>query len=79
MALRQRLPAKVMLSFCADCVAKRFCASEWARLIQNQGSRRKVDFKNPFTPIRLLRIFILQLLRGDFCNTIGTKRSHFDL
>src|SRR5205823_13826567 len=24
-------------------VAKRFCASEWARLIQNQGSRRKVD------------------------------------
>jgi hypothetical protein len=22
----------------------------------------------------LLRIFILQLLRGDFCNTIGTKR-----
>src|SRR5437588_7203062 len=27
----------------ADLFAKRFCASEWARLIQNQGSRRKVD------------------------------------
>src|SRR5947207_3515129 len=27
----------------ADCVAKRFCASECARLIQDQGSRRKVD------------------------------------
>ena len=31
-------------------------------------------FKNQFAPIRLLRIFILQLLRGDFCNTIGTQR-----
>src|SRR5947199_5553113 len=28
---------------CPDCVAKRFCASECARLIQGQGSRRKVD------------------------------------
>src|SRR5437016_5675551 len=28
---------------CADCVAKRFWASERARLIQDQGSRRKVD------------------------------------
>src|SRR5213078_5323150 len=27
----------------ADCVAKRFWASERARLIQDQGSRRKVD------------------------------------
>src|SRR5437016_489325 len=27
----------------ADCVAKRFCASECARLIQDQGSRYKVD------------------------------------
>src|SRR5437667_9481477 len=27
----------------ADCVAKRFCASECARLFQDQGSRRKVD------------------------------------
>jgi hypothetical protein len=31
---------------------------------------RNVDFKNPFASIRLLPIFILQLLRGDFCNTI---------
>jgi hypothetical protein len=28
-------------------------------------------FKNSFAPIRLLRIFILQLLRGDLCNTIS--------
>src|SRR5438093_844331 len=27
----------------ADCVAKRFCASECARLIQDQGSRYNVD------------------------------------
>jgi hypothetical protein len=27
----------------ADCVAKRFCASECARLIQDELSRRKVD------------------------------------
>jgi len=26
----------------------------------------------------LLRIFILQLLRGDFFNTIGTKRTYRD-
>jgi hypothetical protein len=28
-------------------------------------------FKNSFAPVRLLRIFILQLLRGDLCNTIS--------
>src|SRR5262249_38296739 len=27
-------------------------------------------FKNPLVPIRLLHSFILQLLHGDFCNTI---------
>jgi hypothetical protein len=32
-------------------------------------------FKNPFAPIPLLRIFILQLLRGDFCNKILQKRT----
>jgi len=37
------------------------------------GIKAQGRFKNPFTPIRLLRIFILQLLRGDFC-TIGTSR-----
>jgi hypothetical protein len=30
--------------------------------------------KNPFARIRLLRIFILQLLHSDFCNTIGRPR-----
>jgi hypothetical protein len=30
-------------------------------------------FTNPFPPIRLLRISILQSLRGDFCNNICTK------
>src|SRR5262249_15055768 len=38
-------------------------------------SRSRVNaqhrFKNSFAPIRLLRISIPQLLRGDFCNTIG--------
>src|SRR5262249_4272189 len=37
-------------------------------------SRSRVNaqhrFKNSFAPIRLLRISIPQLLRGDFCNTI---------
>ena len=37
---------------------------------------RNVDFKNQFAPIRLLRIFILQLLRGDFCNKICHNRTH---
>src|SRR5947199_1669725 len=55
----------------ADFVAEVFCPSECVRLIQDQASMR-----NPFAPIRLLRIFILQLLRGDFCNKIGTSR-HF--
>jgi hypothetical protein len=32
-------------------------------------------FKNPLGPIRLLRIFILQVLRGDFCNTICHERT----
>src|SRR5262249_53298032 len=40
-------------------------------------SRSRVNaqhrFKNSFAPIRLLRISIPQLLRGDFCNTIGGK------
>jgi hypothetical protein len=30
--------------------------------------------QNPFVPIRLLRVSILQIPRGDFCNNIGTKR-----
>src|SRR5262249_8255127 len=40
-------------------------------------SRSRVNaqhrFKNSFAPIRLLRISIPQLLRGDFCNTIPPK------
>ena len=57
----------------ADCVAKRFCASERARLIQDHAPICNVDSENPFASIRLLRISILQPLRGDFCNTIGTS------
>jgi len=43
---------------------------ERAKLIQDRAPRRKRWFRNPFVPIRLLRISILQLLRGDFCNKI---------
>jgi len=32
-------------------------------------------FKNPFASIRLLRISILQPLRGDFCNTICQEQT----
>src|SRR5262249_11956024 len=43
----------------------------------NIDSRSRVNaqhrFKNSFAPIRLLRISIPQLLRGDFCNTIGGR------
>src|SRR5205823_14791456 len=35
-------PEWVKFPLLADCVAKRFCASECARLIQDQGSRYKV-------------------------------------
>jgi hypothetical protein len=38
------------------------------------GAYAQRRFKNPFVPIRLLRVSILQLRRGDFCNNIGTKR-----
>src|SRR5438105_14497202 len=37
------LSAMTFATRLADCVAKRFCASECARLIQDQGSRYKVD------------------------------------
>src|SRR5438105_14873386 len=37
------LSAMTFATQSADCVAKRFCASECARLIQDQGSRYKVD------------------------------------
>jgi hypothetical protein len=59
----------------ADIVAKRFCASERATLIQDQAPMRNVDFKNPFVPIRLLRIFARRLLLADFCNKIGTSET----
>jgi hypothetical protein len=63
--------------FALDCVAKLFCSSERARLIQTSSVNAQRSFKNPFAPIRLLRIFILNLLRGDFCNTIRLKSGHF--
>src|SRR5215813_6223316 len=43
-----------------------------ARKIDSRSSvNAQHRFKNSFAPIRLLRISIPQLLRGDFCNTIG--------
>ena len=52
-------------SACGRFVAK-FCSFERARLIRGQAPMRNVDFKNPSAPSRLLHIFILQLLHGDF-------------
>ena len=37
---------------------------------------RNVPFKNPFAPIRLLRILILQLSAATFFNSIGQKQTH---
>jgi|SRR5262252_677346 len=36
-------------------------------------SRSRVNAQHRFAPIRLLRISIPQLLRGDFCNTIPSE------
>jgi hypothetical protein len=36
------------------------------------------DFKNPFAPIQLLRILILQPVRGDFFDSIGQKQTKSD-
>ena len=61
------------MTLCADFVAKQFCSSERARLIKNRPLMRNLDFKDLFASIRSLRIFIPQLLRGDFCNKICQK------
>jgi hypothetical protein len=55
-------------------VAKRFYASERARLIQDQAPMRDVD-RESIRPDSIVAYFILQLLRGDFCNKIGVKQT----
>ena len=57
-----RLCCKTILRIRARKIDSRSCAD-----VQR-------GFKNPFASIRLLRISILQPLRGDFCNTICQER-----
>ena len=60
---------------CRMSVLPRLCCKTIFRIRARKiESRSRVNaqhrFKNSFAPIRLLRISIPQLLRGDFCNTI---------
>jgi hypothetical protein len=57
----------------------RYCCKKilgiWASNIHSKSAAHAQRwFKNPFVPIRLLRVSILQIPRDDFCNNIGTKR-----
>jgi hypothetical protein len=48
----------------ADIVAKKILLIRARKIDSRSGAN--AQRKNPFAPIRLLRILILQLVRGDF-------------
>src|SRR5262245_46859813 len=49
----------------------------WSRNIDSRSDTNEQQrFKRTDAPIRLLQISISQSLLGDFCNTIGTKRTY---
>jgi hypothetical protein len=50
--------------------------SMWARNIDSRSrTAKQLRFKSALVPIRLFQNPIPQLLYGDFCNTIGVKRT----
>src|SRR5262249_21985693 len=66
----------VQLPTWVDAVEKRFCRHLRARSIQDQSRIRNIDSRAQ--PI-LVRISILQFLRGDFFDSIGQTRSFDDV
>jgi hypothetical protein len=58
----------------ADFVAKRFCASERATLIHDQGQMRNDDSKSSIRSEPIVAHFCNQAAPADFCNKIGPKR-----
>src|SRR3954463_5521906 len=50
---------------------KRILLIQACKIDSRSSTNKQRKFKNPFVPIGLLRILILQLPRGAFCNKIG--------
>src|SRR5262249_42475417 len=66
-----------MSAWCRLCCKSIF--GIWSRNIDSRsGTNKQQRFKRAGALIRLLQISISQSLLGDFCNTIGTKRTNRD-
>src|SRR5437762_5765781 len=57
------------------CCRKTILLTRARKIDSRLGADAQFRFENPIAPIRLLHIPILQIVRGDFFDSIGQKRS----
>src|SRR5437868_14603820 len=57
------------------CCRKTISLTRARKIDSRLGADAQFRFENPFAPIRLLHIPILQFVRGDFFDSIGQKQT----